>query len=342
MELSIVRKTSLVLLAGVLVLGVTVLGCQQSGDQPTAKAPTDTATKTQPSTTPAPVAAKTDEPAASDQVKTPAAQPSKEEGKDSKASDKPEAAGEPAATKDAEPNPFEPPKGGSSDMSNNDQEAPRDLGPPLVDNPAKLVELLPANPIWFDKEHKSVVLQAVVCQRRMTLELFACLKGSKEHESILSVPVPAFAVHAGLEAAGAHAGNPVQFYPEYVPARGPEIEITVVWKNAKGEIQRARGQDWVRNVATKKAMEQPWVFGGSHFVKDEQTGQQHYRADGEGDLICVSNFPSAVLDLPIRSTDQNAELMFECFTERIPPIGTPVTLILTPKPEKEAAKTPAK
>ena len=81
-------------------------------------------------------------------------------------------------------------------------------------------------------------------------------------------------------------------------------------------------------------MEYAWVFAGSHFVRDEQTKEQYYRADGEGDLICVSNFPSAVLDIPVKSTDQNAGLLFECFTERIPPIGTPVTLILTPKSEK--------
>ena len=35
--------------------------------------------------------------------------------------------------------------------------------------------------------------------------------------------------------------------------------------------------------------------------------------------------------VPIRSSDSNAVLLFEAFTERIPPLGTPVTLILTPK-----------
>lgn len=344
MELPIARKTRVVLLAGVLVLGVTVLGCQPSGDQPVAtpKAPADTATAPQPSTTPEPAPAKADEPATSEQTMPSAAQASKEGGKDAEPSAKPAAAGEAVAPENDDPGPFEAQMGSSSNAANDDPEPPRDLGPPLVDNPAKLVELLPSSPIWFDKEHKSVVLQGVVCQRRMTLELFACLKGSKEHESVISVPVQAYVVHAGLQATGANPGNPVQFYPEYIPARGTEIEITVIWKNDKGQIQRARAQDWIRNVATKKAMEQSWVFAGSHFVKDEQTGKQYYRADGEGDLICVSNFPSAVLDLPIKSTDQNASLLFECFTEHIPPIGTPVTLVLTPKPEKEAPKPPAK
>jgi hypothetical protein len=53
-------------------------------------------------------------------------------------------------------------------------------------------------------------------------------------------------------------------------------------------------------------------------------------------LICVSNFPSAVLDVPIQSTDSNAALLFAAYTERIPPIGTPVTIVLAPKLGKPA------
>jgi hypothetical protein len=61
-----------------------------------------------------------------------------------------------------------------------------------------------------------------------------------------------------------------------------------------------------------------------------------YQADREGDLICVSNFPAAVLDLPIESTSENTELLFEAFTERIPPVGTAVTVILKPKKKAQA------
>ena len=53
-----------------------------------------------------------------------------------------------------------------------------------------------------------------------------------------------------------------------------------------------------------------------------------------GDVICVSNFEDAMLDLPINSSKNNDELAFEAFTERIPPIGTPVTVILEPVLEK--------
>jgi hypothetical protein len=129
---------------------------------------------------------------------------------------------------------------------------------------------------------------------------------------------------------GAEAGQPVQFGPnptDYKPATGSEIEITLKWKNDKGEIQTARAQEWIKNAKTGKPMEHNWVFGGSGFWKDEQTGIEYYKAEG-GDFICVSNFPSAMLDLPIESSQSNDDLIFQANSERIPPRGTPVTMIL--------------
>ena len=205
-----------------------------------------------------------------------------------------------------------------------------ELGPPLVENVEKLIRLHPVFPVWADRENKRIILVGEVCQRKGMLEMFACLRRTKEHESIVVVDTTAQIVHAGLLAVGAEAGRPVQFHPTYRPAAGDEIEVTVIWKDKEGRQHTARAQDWVRHSGTKKAMEHPWVFAGSMFSKSEETGQVSYMADG-GDFICVSNFPTAMLDLPVASSNLNAELQFEAFTERIPPEGTPVTLILTPK-----------
>jgi hypothetical protein len=224
------------------------------------------------------------------------------------------------------------------DVKGDSQTPDRTLGSPLVENAESLERLDPVDPIWFDKQNRSVVMLGSVCQREAPLETFACLRGSKEHESVLAVPVKAYVVHAGLMAAGAVPGTPVQFEPEYKPATGPEIEVTVIWKDTNGEIRRARGQDWVRDVRTKKPMTYPWVFAGSRFVEDSTTGERYYQAEG-GELICVSNFPSALLDLPVESSDSNAELLFEANPEQIPPLDTPVTIVLTPR-NGDASKGP--
>jgi len=208
------------------------------------------------------------------------------------------------------------------------------LGDPLIDNAERMKRLDPVAPVWVDPVGKRVVMIGQVCLREGVLEMFACLANTKEHESIVAVPTKAYLVHAGLLVVGAKPGKPVSFDPEYVPASGTEIEISVRWKNEKGEVQSARAQDWVRNIKTGQAMTHPWVFPGSRFWNNEVTGQRVYEAES-GDFICVSNFPSAMLDLPVKSSAENTELLFRPFTERIPPLGTPVTIVLTPKLDKK-------
>ncbi len=199
-----------------------------------------------------------------------------------------------------------------------------------------LVRVTPNHDIWLDGKNKRVVLGAKVVLRQGPLELFATLAEQKEHEAVVSVLTEAYFVHAALINWGFEPGHTVRFRPEYVPAEGPEVEITVHWTDEAGKRQSARAQDWVRDAESGKPLEYPWVFGGSGFYRDEETGRMHYLAEG-GDLICVSNFPSAMLDLPIRSSDVNNSLLYEAFTDRIPPRGTEVALVLTPKPWKKPA-----
>ena len=167
--------------------------------------------------------------------------------------------------------------------------------------------------------------------------MFACLRNTKEHESIVSVNTLAQEVHAALLVIGAKPGAPVSFDPKYRPATGDAIEIVVRWVDQAGEIKSALAQQWVRSYDTKKQMQHDWVFAGSRLWKDGETGQEVYLAE-HGDFICVANFPTAMLDLPIRSSDQASDLLYEAFTERIPPLGTDVTLILRPKAKTSPGK----
>jgi hypothetical protein len=195
-----------------------------------------------------------------------------------------------------------------------------------------------ADNLWIDLDNKWVILDGEVCMRKgPPLELFACLKGTKEHESIVAVEVKAYQVHAALLSVGAKPGKAVQFQPKYVAATGPEIEILVLWTDAEGKRHKARAQDWIRDIKTQKAMTHPWVFAGSGFWMDPASGDRTYLAEG-GELICVSNFPSAMLDLPVESSQSTDLLGFEAFTENIPPEETKVRLILMPKIEKAKDK----
>jgi hypothetical protein len=123
----------------------------------------------------------------------------------------------------------------------------------------------------------------------------------------------------------------VSFDPEYVPAKGPKVGVLVRCMDADGAWKYKRAPDLIRNTKTGEPLAADWVFAGSGFWRDPADGTEHYQADG-GDMICVSNFPGAMLDLPIESSDANESLMFQAFEGRVPLRGTAVELILTALP----------
>lgn len=84
-----------------------------------------------------------------------------------------------------------------------------------------------------------------------------------------------------------------------------------------------------------RVMEAGWVFAGSGFYTDPDTGKKIYLAE-DGDLICVANFAGAMLDIAAESSAGNDGLLFEAYTERIPPKETPVTIELIPVPDAAA------
>ena len=185
-------------------------------------------------------------------------------------------------------------------------------------------------PIWIDLKRKALFIDGRVAMREgPPLEMFACPAHTKEHESVVAVYAKPSTVHPGLLILGAKVGHPVQFDP-YVPAAGTKIDIFVMWKDEDGRSHKMPAQHWVRSINTKKALSHPWVFAGSGIWRDEETGESGYKADS-GDFICVSNFDTATLDLPIPSSAAKADLIYEAFTENIPPKGTPVRLVLLPR-----------
>jgi hypothetical protein len=194
-----------------------------------------------------------------------------------------------------------------------------------------LTRLSPEEEVWIDPMRKIVVVNGKVCLRRGPLELFACPRGTKEHESVVSVNAKAQTIHVGLLAIGAMQGSPVRFAPKYKSATGTEVDIWILWKDKDGVNQKLSAQQWIRNVKTGKAMTERWVFAGSGFYVDEMTGKKHYQADGSGDFICVSNFSTATLDLPVESSAEAADLLYESSTERIPARGTQIRLVLIPR-----------
>lgn len=195
-------------------------------------------------------------------------------------------------------------------------------------DPPGMTRLDPDSRVWANKKTGRVVVDGYVALRAGQLEMFACPVGTKEHESVVAVFSKAQLIHAALLAIGAKPGKPVQWEPQYTPPTGSEIQVMALWKDAEGKKQVTDARQWIHELGTEAGtLDTNFVFAGSGFWKDPDTGKEIYQAES-GDLICVSNFSTAMLDVPIESSKVNSGLMFASFTDRIPERGTPVRLVL--------------
>jgi hypothetical protein len=104
----------------------------------------------------------------------------------------------------------------------------------------------------------------------------------------------------------------------------------------KGKVKTVPAGEWVKDRRTGKDLATDWVFAGSRFFEDPDNAQAppYYMANN-GEFISLANFPDSMLDLPIKSSQEAAELMFEINTARIPPVRTPVLITLEPVVEKK-------
>jgi hypothetical protein len=106
--------------------------------------------------------------------------------------------------------------------------------PPKLPEPKGARRLSKEFPIWIDPKEKEVIVEGQVALREGMLEMFACTRNTKEHESIISVNTKAYLVHAALLTLGAEVGHPVRFQPEYMPPAGTEIEVLIRYLDEKG------------------------------------------------------------------------------------------------------------
>jgi len=208
---------------------------------------------------------------------------------------------------------------------------------PAIDRHPELRRLSPAADVWVNPQAKEVIVAGKIAIDKGPIEFFACPRETKEHESIVAVRSTAQIVHAALLAIGLEPGRPVSYDPKYAAASGPVVSVKMRWKNALGKAEEVRAQEWIRNTKTGQITAEEWVFAGSSFWTDPNTGTDYYQADG-GDLICVSNFPTAMLDLPVESSQSNDALLFEVFEGRVPARDTEVEIVLQAG-KKEAART---
>ncbi len=224
---------------------------------------------------------------------------------------------------------------------------------------------LPGLVIHVQENHVDV--EATVCLAEGYLEVIACTKGSREHESLVVVAAKPQHIHAALLLIGAEPGHPAMRKPTDetnerwvdLPPRGERIEVRLVTVDAKGkqtehllsEFVTDEGQDVEQPLAhpadqpeDRAVFPSTFLFAGSHIAQSE-AGERIYLADQSGNVMSVSTFGDEVLCLPGEHSHDNASLIWRVNPQTVPAVGTKVTLRLrrseAQEPIAPEAKTPS-
>lgn len=185
--------------------------------------------------------------------------------------------------------------------------------------------------IDVDRATACVRVPGIVALREGWLEQAVCQLGTRDHESLVTVAMPPSAVHAALLLAGLKPGAPGRWRVrddgslELVAPTGDSVGVDVEWTAADGAVNRCPISAWIKQVDDAPPM--GFVFAGSVMV---ERASVPYMADRSGSVVGLVTFG----DEPIASVSvvpdraEVAEPSLQCFTERIPAEGTPVTVIL--------------
>ena len=128
------------------------------------------------------------------------------------------------------------------------------------------------------------------------------------------------------------SGQLLLFYGPMTDTRHRELRAL------SGDPAWRQAIDALHRQGKTRQLEAGFVFAGSRFGQ-RRDGSEVYLAE-RGSLICVANFPDAMIDLDVRSTASNdAGLLFEPWTERLPEVGSEVLVELIPVPEKSPGRS---
>lgn len=127
--------------------------------------------------------------------------------------------------------------------------------------------------------------------------------------------------------------------------RYDQLNKQILWYGIMSDAQRDEFLKLSSNEAYQKAirslheqsqvkpMQADFVFTGSSFAPVEGGGEVYLAQAGSA--ICVANFSDAMIDVGVRSSASNdVGLLYEPWTERVPPLETEVMLELKPVKEK--------
>ncbi len=212
-----------------------------------------------------------------------------------------------------------------------------------------------------DFQKRCVDIEATICLDEGMLELIACTKETKEHESIVTITARPMHVHTALLLLGANNGNPAMRRSVGeggtrwvdIPPRGDPVDVYLVFRNNEGKVVEHPISDFVTRCEEHpdvlvgaeegnaqqgdKKFPNTFLFVGS-LLHGDGPGPRQYLADRSGNVISIVTFGDELLCLPDVYGHTNDSLMWQIDAAKLPKVGSKVALRLRPR-KKPAAKT---
>lgn len=186
---------------------------------------------------------------------------------------------------------------------------------------AKRVEFAPH--IVIDWSVPRVEIAAEVALSDGLIELLLCGRGTKEHESILVTDASAQRIFEAMGLIGLTPGSPVQYdeaTESFLPPRGDRVNIEIEYNN-----RVVGAHQWMHETKTDSSADPiNWVFAGSRDVAGS------FGANGDGTIVCVVNFDTALIAPDALHTADNSALWLAANEKRVPAAGTQCHVFIRP------------
>ncbi len=215
--------------------------------------------------------------------------------------------------------------------------AAQDQNKPQVTEKDKIINL---GGLRVNYTRKFIEIDSLVSLNRGLIELFACTPKGKAYESAVVLDCKPTHLMTGLFLLGLKKGSGGKFQGDTTAPKGSKVLVLVTWIDPKTKkTRRYFAEDLVWNHRAKRPMKRTgWIFIGSRFVKNPNTGQEIFMASYTGTVIVTYHDPSAILDTP--SDKGGDDTTFYANHMLMPKRGTKLKLLIYP--EKIYNKLPQK
>lgn len=177
--------------------------------------------------------------------------------------------------------------------------------------------------IDLDLNRKTITMYGKVNMSYGLIELLACTKIGKMHESALVMDVQPVHLQTALILLGLEYEGGLRYQGDPRTPKGDRVRIWVEWEK-DGQTKRYRAEDLVFNRLTQKPMEHTdWVFSGSR-INPNGT----FMAQAVGTLITTFHDPDTIIDNPL--PEGGDDTVYIVNTQLAPPKGTDIRMIIEP------------